>query len=132
MPPSVVDDLVLQVNGGVAVEDEPAAGRFTGKTVIVTGAASGIWSATASRVAREGGAVVAVNISAKRLDELKTSLSKTKIVTVMGDITTQDAIVAAAGDTIDALAYVAGVNDDFSSPCTRPPMPCGTGCSPST
>ena len=37
-------------------------GRFRGKTVIVTGAASGIGRAVASRVAREGGTVVAVDL----------------------------------------------------------------------
>ena len=92
-------------------------GRFAGKTVIVTGAASGIGRATASRIAREGGRVVAVDISAEKLDEFKAELPDAEIVTVAGDITKQesvDAIVAAAGSKIDALANVAGINDDFS------------------
>ena len=38
-------------------------GRFAGKTVIVTGAGSGIGRATASRIAREGGRVIAVDVS---------------------------------------------------------------------
>ena len=46
-------------------------GRFTGQTVIVTGAGSGIGRATASRVAREGGRVIAVDISQERLDEFR-------------------------------------------------------------
>ena len=37
-------------------------GRFTGRTVIVTGAGSGIGGATASRIAREGGRVIAVDV----------------------------------------------------------------------
>jgi NAD(P)-dependent dehydrogenase (short-subunit alcohol dehydrogenase family) len=44
-------------------------------------------------------------------------LPEAEIVTVTGDITQQtdiDAIVTAAGDRIDALANVAGINDDFS------------------
>src|SRR6185312_2166859 len=92
-------------------------GRFAGKTVIVTGAASGIGRATASRVAREGGRVIAVDISAEKLDEFKAELPDAEIITVAGDITKQesvDAIVAAAGSRIDALANVAGINDDFS------------------
>jgi len=125
LPQSVVDDLVLKVNGGAMPEETESSGwtevitpgRFAGKTVIVTGAASGIGRATASRVAREGGRVVAVDVSAERLQEFAASLPDAQIVTVVGDITKQDdvdAIVSAAGDRIDALANIAGVNDDFS------------------
>ena len=124
LPQSVVDDLVLTANDGVMPEDvvtgwveKVTPGRFDGRTVIVTGAASGIGRATASRIAREGGRVVAVDISAERLAELASSLPDGSVVTVVGDITQQadiDTIVSAAGDRIDALANIAGVNDDFS------------------
>ena len=125
MPQSVVDDLVLKANDGVMPTESAASGwvekttpgRFTGKTVIVTGAASGIGRATASRVAREGGRVVAVDISAEKLAEFAASLPDAQIVTVAGDITKQDSIdqiVSAAGERIDGLANVAGINDDFS------------------
>jgi NAD(P)-dependent dehydrogenase (short-subunit alcohol dehydrogenase family) len=62
--------------------------------------------------------VVAVDISAERLAEFTDSLPESDIVTVTADITLQeqiDAVVTAAGETIDALANVAGVNDDFSA-----------------
>jgi NAD(P)-dependent dehydrogenase (short-subunit alcohol dehydrogenase family) len=125
LPQSTVDDLVLQANGGIAPVEDQETGwieqvtphRFTGQTVIITGAASGIGRATASRVAREGGTVIAVDISAERLESLKAALPQTDIVAVTGDITRQDdidGIVATAGDKIDALANVAGINDDFS------------------
>ena len=124
---SVVDDLVSQANAGVVPTEDSeetmvwqervTPGRFDGRTVIVTGAASGIGRATASRITREGGRVIAVDISGDRLDDLLTSLSNTEVVTVAGDITQQadiDRIVGTAGSRIDGLANVAGVNDDFS------------------
>lgn len=92
-------------------------GRFTGKTVIVTGAGSGIGRATASRVAREGGRVVAVDVSQERLDEFVAEHPGADIVPLVADIT-DDAgvarIVEAAGATIDALANVAGIMDDMT------------------
>lgn len=126
MPQAVVDDLVLRVNNGVMPEEEgePSGwtervtpGRFDGRTVIVTGAASGIGRATASRIAREGGRVIAVDVSAERLADFASSFPDGTIVSVAGDITRQDDIdrvVASAEGRVDALANVAGVNDDFS------------------
>ncbi|KAA5828303.1 SDR family NAD(P)-dependent oxidoreductase [Saccharopolyspora hirsuta] len=122
----VVDDLVRRANGGV-IPDEPTEdtawreritpGRFDGKTVIVTGAASGIGRATASRIAREGGRVVAVDLSAERLGSLAADLPETEVVTVVADLTDADhlqRILDAAGPRIDGLANVAGISDDFS------------------
>jgi len=93
------------------------SGRFAGKTVIVTGAGSGIGRATASRVAREGGRVIAVDISQERLDELVAEFAETAIVAVRADITDDAAIatiIAAAGDRIDGLANIAGIMDDMT------------------
>jgi NAD(P)-dependent dehydrogenase (short-subunit alcohol dehydrogenase family) len=97
-------------------------GRFAGQTVIVTGAASGIGRAVAYRVAREGGRVIAADISAERLDELAATLTGlpagAEIVPVAGDISDQadvERIVLAAGDRVDALANVAGIMDDMSA-----------------
>ena len=125
----MVDDLVRKANGGDIPEDEPdevtegpqpwveriSAGRFDGSTVIVTGAGSGIGRATASRVALEGGRVIAVDIAKERLDELAAAVPG--IVTVVGDITKPadvDAIIAAANGRIDGLANVAGIMDDMT------------------
>jgi NAD(P)-dependent dehydrogenase (short-subunit alcohol dehydrogenase family) len=82
-------------------QERVTPGRFDGRTVIVTGAASGIGRATASRITREGGRVIAVDISADRLDDLITSLSDT------------EGSSAPRGRAL--TANVAGVNDDFSS-----------------
>lgn len=132
----MVDSLVQRVEAGdIPVEAEapvpaPAAavempqwvervtqGRFTGKTVIVTGAGSGIGRATASRVAREGGRVIAVDISEERLAEFAAQLPQADIVTVAGDITDDAAVAAiveAAGERIDGLANIAGIMDNMT------------------
>ena len=124
---SVIDDLVVRANGGVAPivetdentewQERIVPGRFEGRTVIVTGAGSGIGRATASRVVRESGRVIAVDISAVGLNELAAELDTADLVTVAADITKPEdigRIVAAAGPRIDGLANVAGVADDFS------------------
>jgi NAD(P)-dependent dehydrogenase (short-subunit alcohol dehydrogenase family) len=92
-------------------------GRFAGKTIIVTGAGSGIGRATASRIAREGGRVVAVDVSQERLDDFAAQHPDADIVTLVADIS-DDAkvaeIVAAAGERIDGLANIAGIMDDMT------------------
>src|SRR5690554_1353872 len=65
-------------------------GRFDGKTVIVTGAGSGIGQAVALRIAREGGRVICSDLSQERLDALMSDHADLDLVTVTGDISTQD------------------------------------------
>ncbi|MHB9755653.1 SDR family NAD(P)-dependent oxidoreductase [Streptomyces sp. BYX5S] len=89
-------------------------GRFAGQTVVVTGAASGIGRAVASRIVREGGRVVGVDVSADKLADLATELGA-ELVPVTVDITrpeAADAVLAAAGGRVHALANVAGVMDN--------------------
>lgn len=135
---AMLDDMVQKANSGEVPSttsvDEPTveaapkpeqpewqevitAGRFNGKTVIVTGAGSGIGRATASRVAREGGRVIAVDISQERLDECKNELDGSDVQIVAGDITSDEsvaAIVAAANGRVDALANIAGIMDNMT------------------
>lgn len=91
--------------------------RFSGKTVIVTGAGSGIGLASALRVAKEGGRVIASDISHERLDALIAENGSLDIVTVAGDVSSEEtvaAVLAAAGGRVDALANVAGIMDNFA------------------
>ena len=98
---------------------DTTAGRFTGRTIIVTGAGSGIGRATATRIAHEGGRVVATDVVAERLDALREELGSAALETVVGDVAaaaTIDAVLAAAGDRVDGLANVAGIMDAFLPP----------------
>lgn len=120
-PQAAVDELVKAANGGVMPETAEAVlptveGRFAGRTIIVTGAGSGIGRATAGRIAREGGRVIAVDIAEDRVKELAAEIGDA-VVPVAADLTDLEAvdrIIAAAGERIDGLANVAGINDDFS------------------
>ncbi|EWS82623.1 SDR family NAD(P)-dependent oxidoreductase [Brachybacterium phenoliresistens] len=121
MPQGAVDDLVRAANDGVLVQEEtpaaaPGSARFAGRTVIVTGAASGIGRATAVRVAREGGRVIAVDLAAEGLDALAAEHGEQSgpIVPVAGDLTRsedRDRVLEAADGRIDALANIAGIMD---------------------
>jgi len=87
--------------------------RFADKTVIVTGAGSGIGRATAARLADEGAIVIATDIVETGLLELVAE-STGSIVTVVGDVSDAHTIaelIAAANGSLHGVANVAGIMD---------------------
>lgn len=119
-PQDLVNTMVEQANGGVLppeeTQDEVQGGspRFTGKTIIVTGAGSGIGRATARRIINEGGRVIAVDVVPAGIEALAAASPEGSVVTVTADITKAEgieAIIAAAGESIDGLANIAGIMD---------------------
>jgi len=92
--------------------------RHQGKVAIVTGAANGIGRATVLRLAKEGATVIGCDVNAAALSETEQLLTEagTTAQLLVADITRQedvDRVVAAAGPTIDILANVAGIMDNF-------------------
>ncbi|MGW6403701.1 SDR family NAD(P)-dependent oxidoreductase [Streptomyces sp. NPDC055134] len=111
---AVEPDLGIEIAAPEPWTEQVTHGRFSGQTVVVTGAASGIGKAVASRIVGEGGRVIAVDVSADGLAALAADLGEA-VVPLTADITapaSADAVLAAAGGRVDALANVAGVMDD--------------------
>ncbi|MYS15000.1 glucose 1-dehydrogenase [Streptomyces sp. SID4982] len=77
--------------------------RFTGKTVLVTGAGSGIGRSVALAFAAEGARVVAAGRTAASLDETIALIGKEggKGVAVTADVTRSDEVRALVGRTVE-------------------------------
>lgn len=90
--------------------------RFAKKTVIVTGAGAGIGRACVARLVNEGARVIATDLLAPRLEDLKKQFEAFDIISVVGDISreeTTQAIMAQTQGQVDALINNAAIMDGF-------------------
>jgi len=75
--------------------------RFSGKTVLVTGAASGMGRAAARRFADEGANVVAVDLDQSELEQACADLPPERVLLQTGDTSEKTAAVAAVQAAVD-------------------------------
>ncbi|MER8960884.1 SDR family NAD(P)-dependent oxidoreductase [Mesorhizobium sp. M0701] len=80
------------------------AGRFAGRSAVITGGASGIGLAVAQRITGEGGRVSVWDRDAAQIEQAKAIVAGLHSVTL--DVADPIAVEAAAGETIEALGAV--------------------------
>jgi NAD(P)-dependent dehydrogenase (short-subunit alcohol dehydrogenase family) len=97
--------------------------RFSGKAVIVTGAASGIGRATAIRMAEEGGSVACLDVSTEAVREVAKEIESggAKAVAIACDVSQQDQVRAAVAEAMaelgppDVVCNIAGIGRFYHS-----------------
>ena len=97
--------------------------RFAEKSVVVTGAASGIGRATAMRLASEGGRVACLDVSAPALDAVVADIRGAggSALAVVCDVSDVDQVRVAVGAAVaefgptDVLCNIAGVGRYYNS-----------------
>jgi NAD(P)-dependent dehydrogenase (short-subunit alcohol dehydrogenase family) len=80
------------------------AGRFAGRTAVVTGGASGLGKASAARIVAEGGQVVLWDLNADALKAAAEEVGATHVVAL--DVSDAEAVAAAAEDSNRALGRI--------------------------
>ncbi len=86
-----------------------------GKVAIVTGAASGIGLATATRLAKEGAKVALVDVNAERVEQAAQAIGGDSAVAVAGDVSSEEEVARYFGELkerfgrIDLLHNNAGI-----------------------
>ena len=79
-------------------------GRFSGRTAVVTGGASGLGKASAARIVAEGGKVVLWDLNADALKAAAEEVGATHVVAL--DVSDADAVAAAAEESNTALGKI--------------------------
>ena len=96
--------------------------RFSGKTVLITGAGSGIGEATAVRFANEGANVVLVGRTREKLERVATRLEADRTLVIVADVSDKHDVERVVRETlarfnaIDTLVNNAGVAADARIP----------------
>jgi 3-oxoacyl-[acyl-carrier protein] reductase len=90
--------------------------RFTGRSLAVTGAASGIGREVARRAHAEGAELIAVDIDGPGLEALAGELGERAetVVVDLGDGEAVDALAAGPLAKVDVLVNDAGISDQFT------------------
>ena len=80
--------------------------KLNGKSIVVTGASSGMGKAIVERFAKEGANIIAVARRKERLDELAASLQGTpgKVIPYVGDVSKEETMVSAIDLAVKNLA----------------------------
>lgn len=94
--------------GGTAKKEESLDNRFSGKCVLITGAAGNIGFATAKRFAQEGANIALVDIDGEKLSNAATSLGldEKRVRTYVCDVTSSGNVASVVRSVVDDFGAI--------------------------